>query len=437
MEKIEVIKMKIEQFLKKFKNQETITINETILLFKQIFKDEYLENNIYENHPYYKLNTDKLYIKNSYGIGLEIVSGPGDIGFGGATSHTGIDVYIFSKINKEFITLFSENEKEKNIKDINKLFDFKLSLDNVLKIEDDFVFKCLPESIKNNEIIINKRYEKLKREAEVKHEDDIEDDLISYYGGLDVTIHSTEEYLYDSLLINIEDTAFMEKAMPLFIKDFPDYISQEIDICEHALYMIEHKEEYYEIARLSQDIFEYNIEFNKIDNSRYEYLEEKSRLQEDLSDILDKIKEFSGKKYNIFDFFTNRKNEDTIKLTNLKNNLNVIKNRINEIDNEMNKLDQLYEKFEIEQEGCRKSKNEISSNLERKFEDFTLNPDFEDEPYIDGNFRLTTSLNRLIKEEKNYISKLEELKQMKSFSLKTIEQKIEQTKEENLLEYNY
>lgn len=437
MEKIEVIKMKIEQFLKKFKNQETITINETILLFKQIFKDEYLENNIYENHPYYKLNTDKLYIKNGYGIGLEVVSGPGDIGFGGATSHTGIDVYIFSEINKEFITLFSKNEKEKNIKDMNKLFDFKLSLDNVLKIEDDFVFKCLPESIKNNEIIINKRYEKLKREAEVKHEDDIEDDLISYYGGLDVTIHSTEEYLYNSLLINIEDTDFIEKAMPLFIKDFPDYISQEIDICEHALYMIEHKEEYYAIARLSQDIFEYNIEFNKIDNSRDEYLEEKSRLQENLSDILDKIKEFSGKKYNIFDFFTNKKNEDTIKLTNLKNDLNVIKNRMNEIDNEMNKLEQLYEKFEIEQEECRKSKNEISSNLERKFEDFTLNPDFEDEPYIDGNFRLITSLNRLIKEEKNYISKLEELKQMQSFSLKTIEQKTEQSKEENLLEYNY
>ena len=53
------------------------------------------------------------------------------------------------------------------------------------------------------------------------YDNDVNNDLISYYVGLDVTVHSTEYYLYNSLLENKYNENFMNVAMPLFNQDFP------------------------------------------------------------------------------------------------------------------------------------------------------------------------------------------------------------------------
>ena len=437
MNELDIIKEKIKEFFDKFENKESMTISETITLFKEIFKDNYFEKNTYEDSPYYKLDTESIYIKEGYGIGISKVSGPGDFTGGGLVSHKGVDLFVFSELADYSIVLFDESERNKNIKNYEKLFDLDLSLDNLMEVRDDYIFKCLPEKIKKNEQLILERYKKLKRSAEVKHDMDVEDDLISYYGGLDVTINPTEYYLYNSLLTHKEDTFFMKRAMMLFIQDFPDYIDDEIDRCEHALYMIINKDEYYKIANLDKDIFLYLNEFSNINKERDEYSAERSKLQIKLKDSLEMLKKLNKNKYNIMDLLTGKKKENDIRIVNLENSIVNIKNRILEIDDEMDKLSQMYKEFEKEEEQSKKDKIKISSNLEREFEDFTLDPDFEAGPYVDGEYYLITSLDRLINKKDEYIEKLNELKQMKSFIPKTIENKNEKTKEIDKVEYDY
>ncbi len=434
---MEKIKQKLNEFLKEFKSSQIQTSNDAMNRFAELFENEYIVENINDEHPYYKSYTIRYYIKNGYGIGIEKVWGPGDIAGGGLSSHQGIDVYIFSKLSDTYITLFDESKRNEEVGNIESLYDFDLSVKNILKIKDDFVFKCLPDNIKNKDEIILKRYKDLKIDAEIKYDNDIEDDLISYYGGLDVTINSVEYYLYESLIKHIEDSYFMEKIVPLFVKDFPNYIDEQIDRCEHAIYMIENKNEFYKWVDLDESIFLIYSDFNHLEISKDNYLKDKSDMQIKLSDSLAEYKTLSDKKYNVLDLIMGKKKDDMIKLKNIQAKIDSIKLSLKEIDNKLNELELDYNELKNEECNYEKEKLELSSKLERKFEDFTLNPDLDDRPYINDKYYLKVSLDRLIKQEYEYKEKLIELKQMKNYMLKDSKNIVEEINKTEDKDYDF
>lgn len=429
MDELNAIKSKLQLFLNEAKTLNSS--NETIEKFKEIFKDNYFEENISEESPYYKLYSQELYIKNGCGIGITKVSGPGDFMTLDNPSHRGTDVYIFSELADKSIRLFEESKKMDIETDIDDFFKMDFSTKKLLDIRDDIIFKSIPDKIKNKDEIIKGRYEKLKSSSEIKHKNDIEDDLISYYGGLDVTINSTEYYLYESLTKHIEDTYFMKKVMPLFLKDFPNYIDNQIDICEHELYMIENKEKYYEWVKLDEDIFSYNSSSNDIWEFKEDKNKEKEEIQLKLNEILDKCKTIKEKKYNIFDLIKGKRKDDRIKINNINAQIDNLKKDLIKIEKRLNEADIKYKELEKEEENCKKQKQELSLTLERKFEDFTLNPDFDDWPYIGSKYYLEVSLDRLIDNENEYRERLLQLRQVKSFLPKDLKEK-EITQEKNL-----
>lgn len=435
MENLESIKEKIEKFLKEFENEEIITPDDAINRFKELFKDELIEKYEKENHPYFKSYNKKFYIKNGYGIGIEKVWGSMDISTRGLPSHEGVDVYLFSNLSDKYITLFDEDVINNELENVNNLYDFDLSIKNLsnLSLDNDFAFKCLPENIRNNDSIVKERYEKLKIAANYKHDDDIEDDLISYYGGLDVTINSTEYYLYNSLLENIEDIYFIERAIPLFVRDFPNYIDTQINSCEHALYMINHKEEFYKIADLKEKIDSYSMEFNDLEIAVYSHLKEQGKMQTRLDEILSEFTELKNKKYTFIELIIGKRKKDNIKFNNIKQEIEDLKLEIERVSNELVPLNEDYKSTKETLDMAEKNKQDLSGKLEKPFEDFTLDSDFENDTYIDGRFYLKVSLDRLINKENEYKQRLNELQKMKSYSIgKEIT-----IKNENEIEYDY
>lgn len=438
MESLEKIKIKLHDFLNFCENVDTI--NEAIEKFKEIFDNEYIEEFKQESSPYYRSTSQKFYIKDGYGLGIETVSGPGDFMTLDNPSHRGVDLFIFSALADEYITLFAESEKDNEKKDINKLYKFNLSTKNLLDIRDDLIFKTLPDSIKNNDEIVAGRYENLKIRAEVEHEDDIQDDMISYYGGLDVEINSTEYYLYESLVKYIDDETFMKKVIPMFNKDFPEYLKEQIDYYEHGIYMIEHIDEYYEVAKLSNSIEECKTAIEEMEEIIYDCTEKKTNLQLRLDNALDEFKALKNKKYNILKVISGEKKKDDIKLKNISNQINELKNEIEKHQKSIDECRESCKSLESDIPNIKKEKEELLSKLERPFKDFTLDPEFETGLYIGYDYYMNVSLDRLKCRIDEFKDKLQELKRVKSYDKDSIllNNIIESKKTDiNNIEYEY
>lgn len=431
---MENIKQKLNNFLEEFKSNQIQTSNDAMNRFAKIFKDEYIVEKINDEHPYYKSYTIRYYIKNGYGIGIEKVWGPGDIAAGGLHSHEGEDVYIFSNLADTNITLFDASNKNLELEDINSLFDFDLSMRKIVNVsENNFVFKCLPDDIKNKDEIVLERYKNLKGDAQIKHDNDVEDDLISYYGGLDVTINPTEYYLYNSLLENIEDKYFIERAIPLFVNDFPNYINCMIESCEHALYIIKNKEDYYKLAELNETIYSNTTGIDELEMVIYHSLKEQADLQIKLSDKLTEYTELNNKKHNIIEIIMGQKKKDNIKLEILQRKIDNLKIKLEKISKDLEEYNSNNKELHEVVDNAKSEREKLTLKLEKPFEDFTLNPDFEDEIYLDGEYYQKVSIDRLIRQENKYANDLKELQKMKSYSIN----KEQELKKENEIEYSY
>ncbi len=413
MKELKEIKVKMQEFLNEFKSIDNP--DDAILKFKNIFKDKYFEENISENSPYYKSQSQKLYLKNGYGLGLMRVSGPGDFLTLDNPSHHGIDLYIFSAVADEYITLFYESEKMEIDKNINDLYNLDFSTKKLLEIKDDLIFKCFPNDIRNNTEIINGRYANLKFNAEAQHEQDIQDDLISYYGGLDVTINSTEYYLYNSLLKYSNDKIFMQNAIPLFIKDFPEYFNNEINYYEHAIYIINHIDSYLKIADVCNSIEELKTGIEEMQYIISDYTKNKTDLQLKLDNVLEEYKKIEIKNYNVLELIIGKRKSDAIKKVDISSQIDCIKTELNTIQKSLDELDASCKSCENGIQNFTNEKNLLLSELERPFKDFTLNPDFETELYIDGSYYMNVSLNRLKNKKDYFTHKLQELQMMKSY----------------------
>lgn len=425
MNNLENIKEKINILIKEFESKQVNTPDEIMNRFKELFKNEYFEICENENKPYFESHSENFYINNGYGIGISKVWGPMDFAGGGVVSHKGVDVYIFSAIADEYITLLEWSERNTKLEDSEKLYDIDLSIDKLKKLRNDIVFKVLPDEIKNNDELIKERYRNLKISAEVNHENDINDNLISYYGGLDVTINSTEYYLYNSLLEHIDDEYFMRKAIPLFVADFPNYICEQIDICKHALYMIENQEQYYKLADLDELMYSLKADFNQLEIFKSEVSEKKKNTEMQLKEIVSECKKLSEKRYNIIDRLLGKRKNDRIKLNNIQIKIDTLKSTLEEINRDFKDSQLEYTELEKQENLYKQEQKEIYSKLERKFKDFTLNPDFEDGPYINGKYYLKVSLDRLINKENEYREKLNELQRVDEYATKEIKAKKE------------
>ena len=76
---------------------------------------------------------------------------------------------------------------------------------------------------------------------------------------------------------------------------------------------------------------------------------------------------------------------------------------------------QYFEQLQSQIKTNDEQKAKVKEELKYPFKDFTLDPDFEDEPYIKGEYHLKVSLDRLINKKDFYTQKLQELEFMKSY----------------------
>ena len=412
--KINIIKNKMQEFFKKFNN--VSTPDEAIEKFKEIFKDEYFETFTDIDEPYYECHTQKIYLLDGYGIGIEKAWGPFDFAGGGVVSHEGEDLHIFSELAHESVLLFSFSEKEENPNNIDLLYNIDLSSKNILSVDDDLIFNFIPENeLENTDEMLIGRYKNLKRNAELAYDNDVTNDLISYYGGLDITIHSPEYYLYNSLLQSKYNEEFMNKAIPLFNQDFPSYFKDEIEDCKQALYIIENKDKYYKLIDLKEKDFKsVGMEIKFLDDIKAEE-NERSNLQIKLDDILSKLNDIKSKKYNIFDFLLGTKKKDSIITNNLQQNVLDLKTQLNAKTEELELDKSNYKKLQNEMKNDDEQIQNLSKELKYPFKDYTLIPDFEDGPYIESEYYLKVSLDRLINKKDFYNQKLNELEFMKSY----------------------
>ena len=305
-----------------------------------------------------------------------------------------------------------------------------MSAKNILSVDDDLIFNFIPQNeLENTDEMLIGRYNNLKIKAELDHDNDVNNDLISYYGGLDVTIHSTEYYLYNSLLKNKNNEDFMNKAIPLFNQDFPTYFNDEIEECNQALYIIENKDKYYKILDYEErDFKSVGLELHFMDAIKSTESEQ-SKLQIKMDEILNKLNDIKNKKYNIIDFIRGNKKKNLEKANKLQIDKNSLKVELNIKEKELELERSNYEKLQEEMKTDEEQKNKLKEELKYPFKDFTLIPDFEDEPYIDGKYHLKVSLDRLINKKDYYMQKLQELKFMKSYT-NSNNLKIENEKEE-------
>ena len=202
----------------------------------------------------------------------------------------------------------------------------------------------------------------------------------------------------------------------MFNKDYPKYIDQQIDECEHALYIINNSDEYYKISDLSEDIQKVEDKIYNIEISMSDILQERTGLSIKSKDIENKITELENKKYTIIELLKGNKKKEKIQLLEFNARMTKIEEKINEIDINIDKNVEYRELLENEINTLNLEKGKIELSLERTFEDFTLDAEFEaDELYVNGNYYMKTSLNRLLNKERYYLEKLNELQNIENF----------------------
>ena len=424
---LEEIKIKLKEFLNE--STKINTPEDIILKFKEIFENELFEEKKY----YHGSDSKKLYIKNGCGLGLEINTYPGLFTPPNLMSNTGIDLHIFSTLADENITLFLKNEKVPINEDINCLYRFSFSTNELMAVNDTIVFDFLPENIKNTNEVVLGIYKNLKFKAGVMYDNDVGDPSVSYYAGLYEVPYGQSDYLYKLLLKYIDDTKFMEKIIPIFNKDYPNYISSNIDECEHALYIINHIEDYYKIADLSDSIEERKTAISCMEEIIYDDTEDKKNLQLKLDNALDEYKDLKNKKYSILELLSGKKKKDAIKLKNINNKINETKEELQKLDESIEDNTTSCKEYEREIEEFTKQKYLLVFKLDKPFKDFTLDSN-ETDLYIDGKYYMKTSLDRLKDTVQEYSEKLQQLQKMKSYNTNVIKLTNEK---QDVLEYSF
>lgn len=401
------LKEKLKCFFDYIEIQKEPNVSDVINEFRTIFQNDYFTNSNITNTAYYQENSKCYYIKNSCGIVLSIFSGDGDR-YGDNVSHKGVDITITSLLSKDSdckygISIFDESIycHPSLLDKIESFFDYDLSIDNFKENDDKFLYKTLPDNLKNNSEITNYRYTQLKVKAELKNSSLYDDYMISPYGGLDIDVIPVDELLYEYLQEFKDDIHFFEKAMTLFNCDFPNYFSEKIKEYSHALYIIKHKNEYETLLDLEESIWQY--EWNQsVDISELE--KQKSDKQLRITELLEEKRILSNRKYNLFELIKGKKNFDIDRVSiidklikNIKKELEDLEKAISEYNDGLEYYKDLKTDFKL-----------LQNKLKKPFKNFSIKEDFMD-IYINGKYGKLESLERLIYEKKIYTTELKNL----------------------------
>lgn len=414
------LREKLIQFFRYIENQDSPpNINNTINKFEEIFKDNYFLHEEYSNTAYFQQKSKSYYIKNSNGIVLSVFSGDGDR-FGSHVSHRGIDIAITSLLSRDIefsngIFIFDESKYCKPLlsSKIDNFLNLDISIDNIKKTDNEFIYKTLSNEVNKNEITLY-RYNQLKNKAELENSSLYDDYMISPYGGLDIDIIPVDELLYGYLQDFKEEKYFIDRAMALFYCDFPNYFKEEIEECSYALHIIKHKKEYENLSNLREEIYQCEWNTYYIDISKTN--KNKNNIQVKIADLLEKRKNLTSKRYNLFELIMGKKTDDQIKISNLtdaiinaKADLNLIEDDILKYNEHLNYYNELKTKYKA-----------FEHKLKKPFKNLSINDEFFD-LYIDDKFGELVSLQELIDMKDYYTNKLNGLLENKEKAQKNYE----------------
>lgn len=421
------VKEKLKQFLLYIENNNGINVNEVHNKFEEIFKDSYIKKVETINEAYFQSKDEYYYLKNGNGVVYKVMSGDWDR-YGSKISHTGIDIAIYSEFSKDEncrdgFRLFSESENL-NVKlseNLENLFDIEISKDKLIKNDDRWVYKVLSSEVKDDEEIVKARYEQLKFNAELQHEDEVQYDLISPYGGLDAEIHSVEELIYDGINYYYDDEFFKNRALALFHKDYPEYLKNQVEYYEHAKYILDHIDEYKEMMELEGELMLHYSRVPDIDIDKV--YETRKCVEKELMTLKAEYEELSNKKYGILDLIVGTKRKDQQRMLELYNPENS-NGLINDCEEKLvdNKLEEVEYKDHIQySDKLEEKKKKLKNKLEKPFVNFTLDEDLCD-IFNKGKYIYVESLEQLEQQGGRFINELNELRE----SLKIAEEYTEE-----------
>lgn len=227
-------------------------------------------------------------------------------------------------------------------------------------------------------------------------------------GGLDVTIHSIDDLLYDKIHEFKDDKYFFDRALAYFLKDFKEYFHQNIKECQHALHIIEHEKDYLELIDLEEtyDFSERNsIDIDKLNNER-------KNKQKELDKLLQEYNELKNKKYKIIDILTRKKKTDQDrmnKLYNITTNNGMINKLYSDIKQINDETIEYYNEVD-EYSNIRLKIDRIKAKLTKPFKIFSDYADYED-MYIDGEYYAKVALRTLVEQKEEYKNKLNKFRE--------------------------
>ena len=268
---------------------------------------------------------------------------------------------------------------------------------------------------RNGDEILTDKYNKLRNWAQIRYSNDLEDELMSRYGGLDVNVYSEEYYLYNSLMRYVDDKEFFSKAVQLFYNDYPDYIETQIDYYDHVLYMIDHKDEYYKLANL----YRLKVVSDGLIETAEDVIDsieiKKSKLESELEKNIGQYDYFKNKKYKFWELISERK-KDTDKMKNISNKIYELKKELDKTNETLDNNRVIYDKHIEERKGYNVEYDRISTGLERPFKDYTIDGEEDYECGYMKEYYMIESLNRLMEDEEWYRGKMMDLQEFKSYS---------------------
>lgn len=260
--------------------------------------------------------------------------------------------------------------------------------------------------------------------------------------GLDVTIHSIDDLLYEKIKSFNNDEFFMNRALGLFNKEYDYYLKGKIADFENYIYIIENKDDYSKLVNLKAKLQEYyNIEY--LETNDLEHTKEKIELE--LNGYIKELESLKHKKYNLIDILKGKKASDKLKINQLYNPIDKTgmildaEDKLNDIKEKMKSIQEDNDDYKLAENAMK----ELEKKLEKKFIPFNLS-EAEDELYINGQYFMVYSLEKLISNEDYYREKLKTLKSDLNIANKYSEnaekkEQVEQinTNEENMLDEEY
>lgn len=228
--------------------------------------------------------------------------------------------------------------------------------------------------------------------------------LYHHIGGLDVTIHSIDDLLYEKINKYKYDEYFFNRALALFLIDYKKYFKNNIKECLRTLFLIEHRKEFYELIDL-KEICEYgerkNIDIHQLDNER-------NIKEKELEELKQEYDELKNKRYNIRAIFAGKKkkNQERInELHNMNTNTGLIRSLCSEIKRINDKTMEFYN--EIEEYASIEAKIDMLKAKLRTSVKAAFPNDLEFErKYIDGGYCTKEDLEKLVDQKRKYNKKL-------------------------------